>query len=173
MVVRTTPYTGALGLTSSRSSDYSLVKELSLHKRPTTTFVAFVVRFPFLRGGGMIASAGRLSTGVERDSRPRVPCARIAQRERANRAKPVPFAKASVSKSVADATSGRHRFARVQAPEPTPTEEWFRQTFRIMTPGRSFVKCLATDPMRRHNPALNSTARRGSGSSLGKISSIE
>jgi hypothetical protein len=62
-------YTEALGLTSSRSSDYSLVKELSRSQTSADDFHRLCRAFPDpipVRGGGIIASATRLSTGVVR-----------------------------------------------------------------------------------------------------------
>ena len=85
-------YTEALGLTSSRSSDYSLVKELSRSHTSADDFHRLCRAFPDpvpVRGGGIIASAARLSTGVVRNAH-----VTLARRRR-NRQ---PIRKASISK---------------------------------------------------------------------------
>ena len=129
-------YTEALGLTSSRSSDYSLVKELSRSQTAADDFHRLcraVPDFVPVRGGGIIASAARLSTGCRENCSRSVRAAQTA----------TPASSESLSfKGVALATSGRLRNARVQAPEPKPAEEWLCQTVRIMPLSVPFVKAF-------------------------------
>ena len=149
-------YTEALGLTSSRSSDYSLVKELLRSQTSADDFHRLCRAFPDpvpVRGGGIIASAVRLSTGV-------VGIAHVTFARRKRPRQPVP--KASVSRCCVS-----NERSTMKRPSSGTRANADRRMALLNRPDYANEFAVRQGRRRnsfRHDPALNLTTGWGGGS---------